>query len=130
MCYTVNVAKKENSQALYNAVALCAVGAEKVVSNELKKLGLGVTESAYGKVRFKADIAGLYRSLMGLRAADRVLLEAASFHAADFDALFEKTQAVAWEKLVPSFPLGWFYQFYLNQFILIFSFFSIFSKSL
>jgi putative N6-adenine-specific DNA methylase len=101
MCYTVNVAKKENSQALYNAVALCAVGAEKVVSNELKKLGLGVTESVYGKVRFKADITGLYCSLMGLRAADRVLLEATSFHAADFDALFEKTEAAAWEKLVP-----------------------------
>jgi putative N6-adenine-specific DNA methylase len=95
------VAKKENQQVLYNAVALCAVGTEKAVSNELKKLGLGVIESAYGKVRFKADITGLYRSLMGLRAADRVLLEAASFHAADFDALFEKTQATAWEKLVP-----------------------------
>jgi len=95
------VAKRENTQALYNAVALCAVGTEKVVSNELKKLSLVVLESAYGKVRFKADIAGLYRSLMGLRAADRVLLEAASFHAVNFDALFEKTQAVAWEKLVP-----------------------------
>jgi len=95
------VGKQENSQKLYNAVALCAVGTEKAVSNELKKLNLGVIESAYGKVRFKADITGLYRSLMGLRAADRVLLEAASFHALDFDALFEKTQEVPWEKLVP-----------------------------
>jgi len=96
------VAKQENPQTLYNAVALCAVGTEKAVSNELKKLGLGVIESAYGKVRFKADITGLYRSLMGLRAADRVLLEATSFHAADFDALFEKTQEVPWEKFVPA----------------------------
>jgi putative N6-adenine-specific DNA methylase len=95
------VKKQENPQALYNAVALCAVGTEKAVSNELKKLGLGVTESAYGKVRFKADITGIYRSLMGTRAADRVLLEAGCFHAADFDALFEKTQALPWEKLVP-----------------------------
>jgi putative N6-adenine-specific DNA methylase len=31
-----------------------------------------------------------------------VLLETACFHAVDFDALFEKTQAVAWEKLVPA----------------------------
>ena len=98
--------KQENTQALYNAVALCAVGTEKAVSNELKKLDLKVIESAYGKVRFKADITGLYRSLMGLRAVDRVLLEAASFHAVDFDALFEKTQAVAWEKLVPPESLG------------------------
>jgi putative N6-adenine-specific DNA methylase len=96
------VAKQENPQTLYNAVALCAVGTEKAVSNELKKLDIGVLESAYGKVRFKADKKGLYRSLMGLRAADRVLLEATSFHAADFDALFEKTQEVPWEKLVPA----------------------------
>jgi putative N6-adenine-specific DNA methylase len=96
------VAKQENPQALYNAVALCAVGTEKAVSNELKKLGLGVIESAYGKVRFKADITGLYRSLMGLRAADRVLLEAGCFQALDFDMLFEKTQAVPWEKFVPA----------------------------
>jgi hypothetical protein len=32
-------------------VALCAVGAEKVVSNELRKLGLKVDDSLYGRVR-------------------------------------------------------------------------------
>jgi putative N6-adenine-specific DNA methylase len=82
------------------AVALCAVGAEKVVSNELRKLGLKVEGSGFGKVRFHADLAGLYRSLMALRAADRVLLEAASFPAEDFDALFEGARDVPWERLV------------------------------
>jgi putative N6-adenine-specific DNA methylase len=83
-----------------NAVALCAVGAEKVVSNELRKLGLKVEGSGFGKVRFHADLAGLYRSLMALRGADRVLLEAASFPAEDFDALFEGARDVPWERLV------------------------------
>jgi len=92
------------------AVALCAVGAEKVVSNELKKLNDGsqtkkntftIEESSYGKVRFKTDTAGLYKALIGLRAADRVLLEAANFKAVDFDALFEGTAAAQWETLVP-----------------------------
>jgi putative N6-adenine-specific DNA methylase len=83
------------------AVALCAVGAEKVVSNELRKLGLKVEGSGFGKVRFQADLAGLYRSLMALRAADRVLLEAASFPAEDFEALFEGARDVPWERLVP-----------------------------
>jgi putative N6-adenine-specific DNA methylase len=82
------------------AIALCAVGAEKVVSNELRKLGLKVEGSGFGKVRFHADLAGLYRSLMALRAADRVLLEAASFPAEDFDALFEGSRDVPWERLV------------------------------
>ncbi|MDR0449657.1 MAG: class I SAM-dependent RNA methyltransferase [Treponema sp.] len=83
-----------------SAVALCALGAEKVVSNELRKLGLKVTDSRFGRVRFRADLAGLYRALTALRAADRVLLEAASFPAGDFEALFEGARAVPWERLV------------------------------
>ena len=85
-----------------SAVAFCAVGAEKAVSNEIKKLGLTVIESGFGKVCFRADKEGLYRSLMGLRVADRVLLEVGQFHAVDFDALFEETQAVPWERLIPA----------------------------
>ena len=79
---------------------MCATGAEKTVSNEIKKLRLSVIDSGFGRVRFHADIAGLYRALLGLRAADRVLLEAGFFPARDFDALFEGTLAVSWEHLV------------------------------
>jgi len=96
------VGNQEKADAAYDAVALCAVGAEKAVSNEIKKLGLAVAESGFGRVRFRADTAGLYRSLMGLRAADRVLLETAVFPAADFDALFEGARNVPWERLVPA----------------------------
>ena len=84
-----------------NAAALCAVGAEKAVSNELRKLGLKVIESGFGRIRFSSDLPGLYRALIGFRAADRVLLEAALFPASDFDALFDNTAAVAWEDYIP-----------------------------
>jgi len=84
-----------------NAVALCAVGAEKVVSNELRKMGIKVEESLYGRVRFKTDVKGLYQALINLRAADRVLLETAHFKATDFDALFEGAASAAWEQIVP-----------------------------
>ena len=83
-------------------VALCAVGAEKVVSNEIRKLDLTVSESGFGRVRFEADITGVYRTLMGLRAADRLLLEVARFKALDFDALFEGVRQQAWEEHIPS----------------------------
>jgi putative N6-adenine-specific DNA methylase len=87
---------------IYHAVALCAVGAEKVVSNELKKIGdTRILESSFGKVRFASDLAGLYRALFNLRAADRVLLEVASFPAHDFDELFEGTKAVKWSDVIP-----------------------------
>jgi putative N6-adenine-specific DNA methylase len=85
-----------------NAAVLCAVGAEKAVSNEIRKLGLQMAEGGFGRVRFKADVSGLYRALMGLRCADRVLLEAAWFPAPDFDALFKGVGAVPWEELIPS----------------------------
>ena len=84
-----------------NAVALCAVGAEKTVSNEIRKLNLKVSETAYGRVKFNADLQGLYRALMGLRAADRVLLEVASFEAADFGVLFDGIQDAPWEAYIP-----------------------------
>lgn len=84
------------------AIALCTVGAEKVVARELRKLDLAVENSEFGRVRFRADLAGLYRALMALRAADRVLLEMALFPAGDFDSLFEGVRAVPWEQYIPS----------------------------
>ncbi|MDR1901580.1 MAG: class I SAM-dependent RNA methyltransferase [Treponema sp.] len=84
------------------AVALCAVGAEKVVSNELRKLGISVIDSRFGRVRFSADTAGLYRALIGLRAADRVLLEAGFFPAEDFDALYKGVNTIPWERYIPA----------------------------
>ncbi|MDR1429083.1 MAG: class I SAM-dependent RNA methyltransferase [Spirochaetaceae bacterium] len=83
------------------SVALCALGAEKVVSNELRKLHFTILDTARGRVRFSSDTAGLYRALMSLRAADRLLLECGRFPAGDFDKLFTGTSAVPWETLVP-----------------------------
>jgi len=96
------VERQKNGPGFRNAVALCAVGAEKAVSNELKRLTLTVVESGFGRVRFAADLRGLYRALMGLRAADRVLLEVGLFRAGDFDALFDGVRNVPWERLVPA----------------------------
>jgi putative N6-adenine-specific DNA methylase len=85
-------------------IALCGIGVEKVVSNELRKLaGLyRVLESGFGRVRFETDIPGIYRALMGLRCADRILLEAGVFPAADFDARFEGVKAIPWETWIPA----------------------------
>jgi putative N6-adenine-specific DNA methylase len=83
-------------------ITLCGVGLEKVVSNELRKLNLRIRDTGFGRVRFEADIHGMYRALMSLRAADRLLLEAACFPASDFDTLFEGVSAVPWEGYIPA----------------------------
>jgi putative N6-adenine-specific DNA methylase len=88
------------------AVALCAVGAEKILSNEIKKIisiynvPVSVKESFYGKVRFETDIRGIYFALIGLRTADRILLELASYEALDFDALYEGASSIELEKYI------------------------------
>jgi putative N6-adenine-specific DNA methylase len=90
-------------------IALCGLGVEKVVSNEIRKLNppgetqgnYRILEAGFGRVRFETDIPGMYRALMALRAADRILLEAATFPALDFDSLFEGIKAVSWEDWIP-----------------------------
>ncbi|MDR2552872.1 MAG: class I SAM-dependent RNA methyltransferase [Treponema sp.] len=94
----------------FTLLALCAAGAEKVVSNELKKLApagaapepsFAVLGSGFGRVRFTTDLSGMYRALMGLRTADRLVLEAGTFPAPGFDSLFEGTRNIPWEDLIP-----------------------------
>jgi putative N6-adenine-specific DNA methylase len=84
-------------------IALCGIGVEKVVSNEIRTLNgpYRVLESGFGRVRFETDIPGIYRALMALRGADRILLETALFPAGDFDALFEGVKAIPWEAWIP-----------------------------
>jgi putative N6-adenine-specific DNA methylase len=81
--------------------ALCAVGAEKPLSNELRKLGFPLVEGHFGKVRFRSDLSGIYRALMSLRTADRLLLETAVFPANNFDTLFEGIRSIPWEDFIP-----------------------------
>ncbi|MDR2898347.1 MAG: class I SAM-dependent RNA methyltransferase [Spirochaetaceae bacterium] len=81
--------------------ALCAVGAEKILANELKQLGYAVTGNATGRVMYTGDEDALYRSNLCLRTADRVYLSMAVFPASDFDALFEGVKALPWEDYFP-----------------------------
>jgi putative N6-adenine-specific DNA methylase len=77
--------------------ALCAMGAEKILGNEIKQLGYALLGSVPGRVYFQADDDGLYRTNLCLRTADRVYLQCAAFEALDFDALFDGVYAVNWQ---------------------------------
>jgi len=78
-------------------VALCAVGAEKVLGNEIKQLGYKLTGNAPGRVVFTGDDDALFRTNLCLRTADRVYLQMACYKAEDFDALFDGTYSVRWQ---------------------------------
>ena len=72
-------------------VALCAVGAEKILGNEIKHLGYKLSSNAPGRVTFLGDEAALFKANLCLRTADRVYLQLAEYEARDFDQLFDGT---------------------------------------
>ncbi|MCR5612199.1 class I SAM-dependent RNA methyltransferase [Treponema sp.] len=78
-------------------VALCAVGAEKILGNEIKHLGYKLEGNAPGRVVFFGDDDALYRANLCLRTSDRVYLLMARYKAEDFDALFDGVYSVNWQ---------------------------------
>jgi len=78
-------------------VALCAVGAEKILGNEIKHLGYKLISNAPGRVTFSGDDDALFRANLCLRTADRLYLQMAEYPAYDFDQLFEGTYSIEWQ---------------------------------
>ncbi len=78
-------------------VALCAVGAEKILGNEIKLLGYKLVKNAPGRVIFTGDDDALFRTNLCLRTADRVYLQMAEYPAEDFDQLFDGAYNVNWQ---------------------------------
>lgn len=78
-------------------VALCAVGAEKILGNEIKQLGYKLAGNAPGRVLFEGDDDALFRANLCLRTADRVYLLMARYRAEDFDQLFDGCYSINWQ---------------------------------
>lgn len=78
-------------------VALCAVGAEKILGNEIKHLGYKLVGNRPGRVSFYGDDDALFRTNLCLRTADRVYLQMAEYNASSFDELYDGCYAVAWQ---------------------------------
>ncbi|HRY54538.1 MAG TPA: class I SAM-dependent RNA methyltransferase [Spirochaetia bacterium] len=83
-----------------HAVALCALGLEKVLQSEIERIGLKPAGREAGRVRFELGAkpdAELMRANLCLRTAERILIEAGRFHAENFDELFEQVRNLPWE---------------------------------
>jgi putative N6-adenine-specific DNA methylase len=53
-------------------IATCAFGLEKIVYDEIKKLGLWVIKTEDGRVTFEGDELALVKANLWLRCADRI----------------------------------------------------------
>ena len=76
-------------------------GLEGPCADELRRLGLEEVRAENGRVLCSGTAADLPRLNLNLRTGERVLLVLGVFPARDFDALFEGTRALPWERFLP-----------------------------
>jgi len=81
-------------------IATCAFGLEKLVQDELKKLGLPILKTEDGRITFEGDEKTLMRANLWLRCADRVQIKMGEFQATTFDELFDMVGVLPWEKYI------------------------------
>jgi putative N6-adenine-specific DNA methylase len=82
-------------------IATATFGLEAVVRREVEALGFKITGREDGRITYVTNEAGLARSNLWLRCADRVLLKLGEFDALTFEDLFQGVRAIAWETLIP-----------------------------
>lgn len=89
-------------------IATCAFGLEKLLYQEIKKLGLWVIKTEDGRVIFEGENEDIIRANLWLRTAERVYIKLAEFPAVTFDELFDQTFALDWPQILPesaTFPV-------------------------
>ena len=79
----------------------CLLGLEKLVGDEIRRLGLKDVQVENGRVLCRGELSDLARLNINLRCGARVLVELASFPAPDFEALFQGVAAIPWEDCIP-----------------------------
>ena len=83
-----------------NFLALCGIGCESIVSNELKKNGFKPIGRSIGCVFFSSDeslLVATFKANFFLRTVDRVLLVLAKKEITDFDSFFSLIEGIEWE---------------------------------
>ena len=86
----------------------CLLGLEKLVSDEVKRLGLSDVQAENGRVLCQGAWADCARLNVNLRCGARVIAVLARFPARSFEELFQGTKSVAWEEYLPldaAFPV-------------------------
>ncbi|MBQ3496666.1 MAG: class I SAM-dependent RNA methyltransferase [Oscillospiraceae bacterium] len=79
----------------------CLLGLEKLVGDEVKRLGLSDVKVENGRILCRGGEADIARLNVNLRCGARVLLVLSTFRATTFEELFQGTKAVAWEDYIP-----------------------------
>ena len=86
----------------------CLLGLEKLVSDEVKRLGLQDVRAENGRILCRGSMADCARLSINLRCGARVMLVLGQFPALSFEELFQGVRAIPWEDYLPrdaAFPV-------------------------
>lgn len=87
--------------------APCHFGLEAVLKREITRLGYEIESVDDGRVSFYGDAQAVARANIFLRTAERILIQVDKFKARNFDELFDRTKAIAWEDILPENAKFW-----------------------
>ena len=90
----------ESMGEIMEFTATCLFGLEKFVADEIEALGYEKTGVIDGRVNFRGDISAVARCNIWLRYAERLYIKLGEFDAPSFDALFDGTRGLAWERWI------------------------------
>ena len=85
-----------------NYLIPCLLGLEKLVGDEVKRLGLQDVQVENGRIFCRGTDADAARLNLNLRCGARVLLVLGRFPARSFEELFQGTRAIPWEDYLPA----------------------------
>ena len=88
-------------------IAPCHVGLEAVLKREITDLGYDVEQVEDGRLTFIGDEEAVCRANVFLRSAERILIKVGSFHAENYEELFQGTKALALEEFIPKDGKFW-----------------------
>ena len=86
----------------------CLLGLEKLVADEVKRLGLQDVRAENGHILCRGSWADCARLNINLRCGARVIALLGQFPARSFEELFQGVRAIAWEEFLPqdaAFPV-------------------------
>ncbi|MFI3206885.1 MAG: class I SAM-dependent RNA methyltransferase [Clostridia bacterium] len=84
----------------YKLVAPCLLGAEGLVAEELRNMGLENVNAQNGRVVFDGSKQAMIKANIGSRYAERILIQLGEFNALTFEDLFQGTKALPWEEFI------------------------------
>lgn len=85
----------------------CHFGIEAVLKKEIIDLGYDVKLVEDGRVTFYGDEEAVCRANIGLRTAERVLIQVGRFKAETFEELFQGIKSLEWEQFIPENGRFW-----------------------